>query len=123
MGGRGLRERGKIGEVEEGKSTQASNSKTAYVGHAGRTDKSLTRSFPCSTSLHIARSKELEAASRSSKTYDGGRLRTVEEDLRQFNLGLASEHKTEQLGGHSQEQQRHRQAPIDEAVETSNLVG
>jgi len=35
----------------------------------------VTRSFPCSTSLHVARSKELEAAARSSKTYlakDGG---------------------------------------------------
>ena len=35
------------------------------------------------------------------------------------NLILASrqgfgERKTEQLGGHSQEQQRHRQAPIDD---------
>ena len=40
-------------------------------------------------------------------------LRTVEEDLRQFNLGFG-ELKTEQLGGHSQEQQRHRQAPIDD---------
>ena len=48
-------------------------------------------------------------------------LRTVEEDLRQFNLGLASglrraQNKTDQLGGHSQEQQRHRQAPIDESI-------
>ena len=44
-------------------------------------------------------------------------LRTVEEDLRHFNLGLApgfGEHKTEQLGGQSLEQQRHRQAPIDD---------
>ena len=35
----------------------------------------VSRSFPCSTSLHIACPKELEAASRSSKTYlakDGG---------------------------------------------------
>ena len=43
----------------------------------------------------------------------------MEEDLRQFNLGLESglrraQLKTEQLGGHSQEQQRHRQAPIDD---------
>ena len=39
-------------------------------------------------SLHIACPKKLEAASRSSKTYMA--IRTVEEDLRQFNLGLAS---------------------------------
>jgi len=35
----------------------------------------ISRSFPCSTSLHIACPKELEAASRSPKTYlakDGG---------------------------------------------------
>ena len=35
----------------------------------------VPRSFPCSTSLHIAHSKKLEAAYRSSKTYlakDGG---------------------------------------------------
>ena len=51
--------------------------------------RQVSRSFPCSTSLHIACPKELEAASRSSKTYTW--LRTVEEDLRQFNLGLASE--------------------------------
>ena len=47
-------------------------------GHVAQDDKSenhVSRSFPCSTSLHIARSKELEAASRSSKIYlakDGG---------------------------------------------------
>jgi len=29
--------------------------------------------------------------------------------------------KTEQLGGHSQEQQRHRQAPIDEGVTLSEF--
>jgi len=43
-------------------------------GHVARAEKSR-RSFPCSTSLHIACPKELEAASRSSKTYlakDGG---------------------------------------------------
>ena len=45
----------------------------------------------------------------------------MKEDLRQFNLGLASglrEHKTEQLlaDTRSQEQQRHRQAPIDDCV-------
>jgi len=37
--------------------------------------RQVSRSFPCSTSLHIACPKELEAASRSSKTYlakDGG---------------------------------------------------
>jgi len=37
--------------------------------------RQVSRSFPCSTSLHIARSKKLEAASRSSKTHlaeDGG---------------------------------------------------
>ena len=85
--------------------------------------RQVSRSFPCSTSLHIACPKELEAASRSSKTY---LVITVEEDLHQFNLGLTSwlrteqilfaktELKTEQLGGHSQEQQRHRQAPIDD---------
>jgi len=38
---------------------------------------------------------------------------------------LASRHgfgelKTEQLGGHSQEQQRHRQAPIDDDKVTGN---
>ena len=31
--------------------------------------RQVSRSFPCSTSLHIACPKELEAASRSSKTY------------------------------------------------------
>jgi len=30
--------------------------------------------------------------------------------------------KTEQLGGHSQEQQRHRQAPIDDEDSTENLT-
>ena len=37
--------------------------------------RQVSRSFPCSTSLHIACPKELVAASRSSKTYlakDGG---------------------------------------------------
>ena len=77
--------------------------------------RQVSRSFPCSTSLHIACPKELEAASRSSKTHlaknGGGRSAP--------NLILAShqgfgELKTEQLGGHSQEQQRHRQAPIDD---------
>jgi len=75
-------------------------------------DGQVSRSFPCSTSLHIARSKELEAASRSSKTH----LATVVEDLH-LGLGLRQgfgEHKTEQLGGHSQKQKRHRQAPIDD---------
>jgi len=40
----------------------------------------------------------------------------VEEDLRQSILVSRQgfeEHKTEQLGGHSLEQQRHRQAPIE----------
>ena len=31
--------------------------------------RQVSRSFPCSTSLHITCPKELEAASRSSKTY------------------------------------------------------
>ena len=42
-------------------------------------------SLPCSQSMHMAQSQELEAASRSSETYlaeNGG--------LRPFNLGLAS---------------------------------
>jgi len=42
----------------------------------------VSRSFPCSTSLHIARSNELEAASRWSKTYlakdDGGRSAPIQ---------------------------------------------
>ena len=76
----------------------------------------VTRSFPCFTSLHIARSKELEAASRSSKRYlakdGGGRSAPIQSWSRV--RALFGEHKTEQLGGHSQEQQRHRQAPIDD---------
>jgi len=75
--------------------------------------REISRLFMCSTSLHIDRSKELEVASRSSKTFlakeSGGRLC-------QFNLGLTSRlwiAQTEQLGGHSQEQQCHWQAPID----------
>ena len=73
-----------------------------------------------STSLHIACPKELEAASRSSKTY---LAKTVEEDLRQFNLGLASGLRRAQnrtAWRHSQEQQRHRQAPID--IERRDMV-
>jgi len=62
--------------------------------------RQVSRSFPCSTSLNIACPKELEAASRSSKTYLASRQ------------GFG-ELKTEQLGGHSQEQQCHGQAPID----------
>ena len=46
-------------------------------------------SLPCSQSMHMAQSQELEAASRSSETYVPG-CRTVEADLRPFNLGLAS---------------------------------
>ena len=150
--------------------------------------RQVSRSFPCSTSLHIACPKELEAASRSSKTYlaknGGGRsapllsdtvrirrlklfghvaradksqdhsralpacispaprnwrrrpgrprhtwLRTVEEDLRQFNLGLASGLRRAQnrtAWRNSQQQQRHRQAPIDDdlspAVRIRNVV-
>ena len=43
------------------------------------------------------------------------------------NLILASrqgfgELKTEQLGGHSQEQQRHRQAPIDDDDDEHNCI-
>ena len=63
---------------------------------------------------YIASSKELEAASRPSKTYLA--IRTVEEDLRQFNLGLASGLRRAQnrttwrtLTGTAS----HRQAPID----------
>ena len=44
-------------------------------------------SFPCSPSLHIATPKNLKRRpGRPRHTW----LRTVEEDLRQFNLGLAS---------------------------------
>ena len=79
--------------------------------------RQVSRSFPCSRSLHIACPKELEAASRSSKTHlakNGGPWRKI-----CANLILASRQgfgklKTEQLGGHSQEQQRHRQVPIDD---------
>jgi len=70
----------------------------------------VSRSFPCSTSLLIARSKELEAASRSSKTYlakDGGRWRKICANLILVSRQGFGEHKTEQLGGGSQEQQRH----------------
>ena len=43
------------------------------------------------------------------------------------NLILASrqgfgERKTEQLGGHSQEQQRHRQAPIDDVGKRAGVL-
>jgi len=47
MGGRGLRERGEDGEGEEGKPTQASNSKTAY-------DCSISDPFLTATICHVA---------------------------------------------------------------------
>ena len=83
-----------VGVCNEFRSPSAYWSATAIRHCADRTPevvwprgpgRQVSRSFPCSTSLHIACPKELEAASRSSKTYlakDG--------DLRQFNLGLAS---------------------------------
>ena len=50
-------------------------------------------SLPCSQSMHMAQSQELEAASgRPRHTW----LRTVEADLRPFNLGLASGFKKAQ---------------------------
>jgi len=84
--------------------------------------RQVSRSFPCSTSLHIACPKELQAASRSSKTYlakDGGGSRKICANLILASRQGFGELKTEQVGGHSQEQQRHRQAPIDDDDESS----
>jgi len=70
-----------------------------------RADKSQDHSRAL-TSLHIARSKELEAAS--------GRWRKIRANLILVSRQGFEEHKIELLGGHSQEQQCHRQAPIDD---------
>ena len=73
-------------------------------------------SLPCCPNMHMAHSQELEAASigRPRHTW----LRTVEADLRPFNLGLASGFKKAQdrttwraLTGTAI---RHRQAPNDD---------
>ena len=82
-------------------------------GHVARADKSQDHSRALQACISPAPRNWRRRPGRSRHTW----LRTVEEDLCQFNLGLASgfrELKTEQLGGHSQEQQRHRQAPIDD---------
>ena len=64
-------------------------------------------SLPCSPNMHMAHSRELEAASRSSETYlaenGGGRVHQG-----------SRRHRTELPGAHSRERLRHRQAPNDD---------
>ena len=81
-------------------------------GHMARADKSQDHSRALQACISPAPRNWRRRPGRPRHTW----LRTVEEDC--ANLILASrqgfgELKTEQLGGHSQEQQRHRQAPID----------
>ena len=51
-------------------------------GHVARADGQVPGSLPCSRSMHMAQSQELEAASRSSETYlaenGGGRPASVQ---------------------------------------------
>jgi len=88
-------------------------------GHVARADKSQDHSRALQACISPAPSNWRRRPGRPRHTW----LRTVEGDLCQFNLGFASgigEHKTEKLGGHSQEQQRHRQAPIDDTIMLGN---
>ena len=75
-------------------------------------------SLPCSQSMHMAQSQELETASRSSETYQAensvGRPASVR-STSVLHQG-SRRHRTELPGAHSRERLRHRQAPNDDTT-------